>query len=190
MRERKREFCWITQRQIFTYTTETTKFWVAASALCPSHFQHGPDRVLGRQRQNLHNRRDRTLFLALYATNATPRVLFTHARELDHAINDTMSKEREKEERESCRVTQTTKFYIIGSGKIRSCCLGAPPVSLSTRTWLSPRQTTTEFTQQTRSNPDWLLLVPYSTVYTKQSLTHARARVRFRHYQHTANVER
>jgi len=107
------------------------------------------------------------------------RVLFTHAQELDHANNNTMSKERKKRERESFRITQTTKFYIYD--KILSCCIGVPPVTLSTRTWLSPRQTTTEFTQQTQSNPDWLL----SVLYTKQSLAHARTRVRFRHYQHT-----
>ena len=73
MRERK-----VTQRQIFTYTTETTKFWVAASALCPSHLQQGPDRVLGRQRQNLHNRRDRTVtgcfqYRTLHEAESYPR---------------------------------------------------------------------------------------------------------------------
>jgi len=67
-----------------------------------------------------------------------------------------------------------TDFYIYHrNNKILSCCFGAPPVSLSTRTWLSPQQTTTEFTQQTRSNPDWLLSVPYST-RSRVLPTHAR----------------
>ena len=67
---------------------ETTTFGVAASALCPSHFQQGPDRVLGRQRQNLHDRRDRELtgcFRHSVRQMPIARVLFTHARELDHA---------------------------------------------------------------------------------------------------------
>ena len=86
-----------------------------------------------------------------------------------------------REKRELLLYNSTTDSYMYRRyNKILSCRFGALPVSLSTRTWLSPRQTTTEFTQQTLSNPDWQL----SVLYTKQSLTHARARVRFRQYQH------